>query len=187
MAYQNIDIPALYQELFGRPSDQDGQAFWDGKNYDDPIKLRRDMAAGAAPADFNAFLAGNAAQSDPVTKYYRELFGRDPDQEGYQYWTGKIDQFGTGNPLREAIIATAAPTDAAYYGNRNTSEADWAAYRQRAAQQDQGINNMPFVVSDYGAYAGKTPEEAMALLYRQPFGGLGGLGGNQTDPNTQGR
>lgn len=132
-------------------------------------------------------LLGQTNPEDPIVQLYRQLFGRDPDPQGYQYWNGRAAELGTGNPLRQHMIGSAAPIDATYYGNRNTSEADWADYRQRAAQQDAGINNMPFVVSDYGAYAGKTPEEAMALLYRQPFGGLGGLGGNQTDPNTQGR
>jgi hypothetical protein len=40
----------------------------------------------------------------------------------------------------------------------------------------------------YSQLLGQTnPEDPIVQLYRQLFGGLGGLGGNQTDPNTQGR
>lgn len=118
---------------------------------------------------------------------YRTLFGRAADAPGVAYWQGVgpsiLAQHGEQG-LRQRMIDGAAPEDRAANTRLST---DWAGYMNRAAQQDAGINNMPFVVSDYGAYAGKTPEEAMALLYRQPFGGLGGLGGAQTDPNTQGR
>lgn len=116
-------------------------------------------------------LFGNQAQTaDPIAQYYRELFGRDPDAEGLQYWTGRAPELGTGNPMREAMISGAAPVDANYFGNRNTSEADWAAYRQRAAQQDQGINNMPGVFSDYGALAGQSPEQVQSILHHDADG-----------------
>lgn len=190
MATQSAsDIDALYRQLFGRQADPQGLAFWLGKDYVQPAQLRSEMIAGAAPQDFAAYTASTAAQSDPIAQHYQTLFGRSPDQEGYQYWRGKSEQLGTGNPLREAMAATAAPTDATYFNNRNVSGADWEAYQQRAAQQDRGINNMPGVFTDYAALAGKSPAETQAMLYHTPeslkatqgawaslYGGLGSLG-----------
>lgn len=110
----------------------------------------------------------NYTQPADIDALYRELFGRAPDQQGFNYWQTQapslIDQGGT-NKLREAMIGGASPTDADYYGNRNVSEADWAAYSQRAGDQMTGLNNMPGVFSDYGALAGATPEAAQSMMY----------------------
>lgn len=103
-----------------------------------------------------------------IEALYRELFGRAPDQQGYDYWRTQAPSLmaqGGTHKMREAMIGGAAQPDAQYYANRNTSEADWNAYTNRAQQQLAGLNNMPGVFSDYASLASATPEQANALMY----------------------
>ena len=104
-------------------------------------------------------------QPADINALYRELFGREADQSGLTFWQSQAPTLGTGNPLREAMIEAAAPVDATYYDNRNISEADWGAYTDRAAQQMAGINSMPGVLSDYGSFAGATPQQSQSMMY----------------------
>lgn len=103
-------------------------------------------------------------QPSDINALYRQLFGRDAEPAGQDFWQ-KQTAYAPSSNMRQAMLDSAQGTDATYAGNHGTSERDWAAYRKRAEQQTAGLNNMPGVFSDYGALAGATPEQAQGMMY----------------------
>ena len=103
-------------------------------------------------------------QSSDINALYRQLFGRDAEQAGLDFWQNQTT-YAPGSNMRQAMLDSAQGTDATYAGNHGTSEREWADYRTRAEQQTAGLNNMPGVFSDYGALATATPEQAQGMMY----------------------
>lgn len=141
-----------------------------------------------SPVDWNALYLSN--------------FGRMPDDQGLAWWQQNAQQYldqGGQPALQQAFVNAAAPQDAGVQqrsvspGMVPQSPQDWQAYMSRANMQDQGLNRMPGVFSDYGSLYGASPEQAQAITQQTPeslnagtdrllkmlegWGGMGGLGG----------
>lgn len=59
--------------------------------------------------DWNQSLAGQNYDTQDITAAYRQMFGSNPDQEGYQYWLSRAqtDAGQMGQTLRDAMAAAA--------------------------------------------------------------------------------
>lgn len=180
-----MDIDLAYQELFGRTPDAPGRQFW--SNYASTLPerdanlLTRAGMATAAQRDPNSPDGSYSWQEAyDIDGLYEDLFGRQADPTGYQFWTenaAPIYAAGGQQGIREAMLEAATPADqAAYTRSRNAGmnlygpeqHLEWSAYMDRADQGSRGINAMPGTFSDYGSLAGGTPEENQAALYRTP-------------------
>jgi hypothetical protein len=110
-ATQNFGVPpeqanraavqSFYQEQLGRTPEAEGLAFWSNA-----------LASGVSPADVRAEIArsqeGQNFLTQAITSAYRSNLGRNPEQEGYQYWQslGLADSM-SAEDLQAAVRAAA--------------------------------------------------------------------------------
>lgn len=76
-----------------------------------------DLAAAIATAQGLAPLSQQNYQTLYTTEQYRNLFGRNPEQEGYQYWMSRLQSDMTTDQLRDALILAAQGIDPNLYAN----------------------------------------------------------------------
>ncbi len=83
-------VVRLYQAYFLRAPDQDGFDFWVGR-----------VEGGQSLDDISDFfsmstefglLYGDKTNAEFVGLIYENVLGRTPDQEGFDFWTGQLDQ-----------------------------------------------------------------------------------------------
>ncbi len=88
MALTESQIQELYVAYFGRPADVEGKAYWSGSNTG--ISTVLGFAANMhSQAEFqDAF--GSKKAATQVNEIYQNLFSRDADAAGLEYWTGQI-------------------------------------------------------------------------------------------------
>ncbi len=88
MALTESQIQELYVAYFGRPADVEGKAYWSGSTTG--ISTVEGFAANMhSQAEFqDAF--GSKKAATQVNEIYQNLFSRDADAAGLEYWTGQI-------------------------------------------------------------------------------------------------
>ena len=101
MATVNDLVAQLYQQQLGREADPEGAAYWASQ-----------LAGGASQADVSKAIAqsleGQNLLTQAITSAYRQDLGRNPEQEGYQYWqSAALDQGLTAQQIRDAVRAGA--------------------------------------------------------------------------------
>lgn len=81
----------LYDAAFDRAPDQGGFDYWANRLLEGSIG-RYDIAARFTGSDeFRRLYGDDTATGDFVDAVYRNIFGREADQGGKQYWTGRLD------------------------------------------------------------------------------------------------
>ena len=80
----------LYVAYFNRAPDSAGLLFWgsalaDGMSMEDIARMFFDQP------ETQALYGGSSRTGDFVSAIYNNVYGRDPDPEGFEYWTGLID------------------------------------------------------------------------------------------------
>ena len=81
-------VEKLYTCILDRPSDPDGCNFWLNE-----IKGGKGMDAGKAASYFfhsKEYKDKNKSDEEFMLDVYEMFFGREPDQEGYNYWLGEL-------------------------------------------------------------------------------------------------
>lgn len=99
-------ITQLYQTQLGRAPDPEGAAYWQSR-----------LNAGATPeqlrTEFARSLEGQNILTQAITSAYRQELGRNPEQEGYQYWqSSALNEALTPDQIRQAVAAAAAAEQA---------------------------------------------------------------------------
>lgn len=86
--------------------------------------MARDPTYAASINEFNTSLEGQNFDTSDITAAYRELFGRNPEQEGYQYWASVAQSDPTFNSdaLRAALLAGAQGSDATAAGGFTSAD-----------------------------------------------------------------
>lgn len=81
------EIGNLYQEIFGREADQGGLDFYDTSDFS-PDQIRQIFLDSPEREGMQArsFAEGNPATVDEINALYRDVFGRDADKEGLQFY-----------------------------------------------------------------------------------------------------
>lgn len=122
----------LYLAFFGRAPDVSGLEYWmrsqmnEGKDF---ARISKDFSwSNEAQALFPA----NAGNRDFVRLVYVNCFGREPDQAGWDYWTGRLSALDPQHPeylnnrgafVGELVLGAYAPSsgpeDRGYLGNRH--------------------------------------------------------------------
>lgn len=88
-------IQKFYVGFYGRPADPDGLSFWAGQADADGWPSVRDAFANSAEA--NEFVFNDPATGQPytnaelVTNIFNNLFGRDPDAAGLDFYVEALD------------------------------------------------------------------------------------------------
>lgn len=90
------DIAKIYVGYYGRSPEPEGWNYWIGENTKaNPLSLAQIAASFSVQPESKAlypFLVAPAI-SDPttfITQVYQNLFNRNPDTEGLNYWKGKL-------------------------------------------------------------------------------------------------
>lgn len=102
MATVNDLVAQLYQQQLGREADPGGAEYFANR-----------LASGATQAEIAREMAqsleGQNLLTQAATSAYRQELGRNPEQEGYQYWASLAQEQGlTAKQLQDAIRSAAA-------------------------------------------------------------------------------
>lgn len=111
MALTTQEITNLYINQLGRePTAQE-------------IAANADKAATALATELNRSVEGQNFDTQYLTSQYRQLFQRNPEQEGYQYWLSEVQNNPElyGEALRNMIIGGASSMDAEAYARSGSA------------------------------------------------------------------
>jgi hypothetical protein len=102
-ASPEAQVAQIYQSSLGRAPDAGGAEYY-----------QQQLASGRTAADIATEIArsqeGQNFLTQGITSEYRQTLGRNPEQEGYQYWLSSALNSGyTVDQLRSAINAAALP------------------------------------------------------------------------------
>jgi hypothetical protein len=94
-------VAELYQQQLGREADPGGAEYWASQ-----------LAGGTSQADVARAMAqsleGQNFLTQAITSAYRQDLGRNPEQEGYQYWqSAALDQGLSAQQIKDAVRAAA--------------------------------------------------------------------------------
>ncbi len=94
-------VAQLYQQQLGREADPGGAAYFANR-----------LASGATQAEIAREMAqsleGQNLLTQAITSAYRQDLGRNPEQEGYQFWqSAALDQGLTAQQIQDAVRAAA--------------------------------------------------------------------------------
>lgn len=131
MAAKDV-VERAYESIGVANPDAEGLAYWTSQLESGAISPQKfesvflNAAAGVqnealaeavATAQGLAPTATQNYQTQALTEQYRNLFGRNPEQEGYQYWMTRLNQDLADEALRQEIILAAQGIDPALYAN----------------------------------------------------------------------
>lgn len=101
MATVNDLVAQLYQQQLGREADPGGAEYFANR-----------LASGATQAEIAREMAqsleGQNLLTQAITSAYRQDLGRNPEQQGYQYWqSSALDQGLSAQQIKDAVRAAA--------------------------------------------------------------------------------
>jgi len=88
MALTESQIQELYVAYFGRPADVEGKAYWSGTSTG--VSTVLGFAANMHSQSEFQDAYGSKKTATQVNQIYQNLFSRDADAAGLEYWTGQI-------------------------------------------------------------------------------------------------
>lgn len=91
MAEPVIEIQKLYVAYFGRPADPDGLEYWTDMLANNTASLQDISHEFAASAEYHSKFDGMNNRAI-VTEIYDNLFGREAEATGVDYWAGLMDR-----------------------------------------------------------------------------------------------
>lgn len=145
-------LKRTYQAYLGRHPDPAGQQFYADK-----------MQGGTTPS--NVLDSVRNSPEAQIRGLYKDFLGREPDPEGLTYYGAQFDTLGP-QAIRNSIQQSQE--------GRDYSLGD--GFRDQARAATQGINNMPYIFSDYGGMASGSS--------RSPLTGLQALFGENAGQDT---
>lgn len=117
MALTTAQIQSAYVTFFNRPADVEGLNYW--SSYGGSVANL--YATFAQSKEYSDVFAG-LTQSAQVNKVYQNLFGREAEASGLNYWVGELANGSiTLANLALAVAAGAQSTDLTTFNNRVTA------------------------------------------------------------------
>ena len=124
----------LYLAFFGRAPDVAGLEYWQERKLEKGDDFALIAMAFAQSAEAQRLFPQDASHRDFVQAIYRNAFGREPDAEGWDYWTAELDAIGKTESLDPGIFvatvirAAYAPTSGVRDREFLTNKHDVALY-----------------------------------------------------------
>ncbi|MCL7929596.1 DUF4214 domain-containing protein [Halomonas llamarensis] len=112
MALSDTQIQQLYTAYLGRPADREGLEYWQDQNVSES-ELRANLANDNQP-EYVA-LYGDRTREELVTAVYQNMFGREPEAEGLDYWVNGGGASVPASELQQLFINAASPADRAAF------------------------------------------------------------------------
>jgi len=157
MALTESQIQELYVAYFGRPADVEGKAYWSGSSTG--ISTVEGFAANMHSQSEFQDAYGSKETATQVNQIYQNLFGRDADAAGLNYWTGQIGN----NTLKLAEIAVHLIWAAK---NNDGGSADKTALENKVAAATAFTND---VAADAAAQLAYTADDSNAFTTAKTF------------------
>jgi hypothetical protein len=131
--YENIQ--KLYVAYFNRPADTAGLAYWEGVVEAAKGSTAAVSAAFAADTEYKAAYK-DLSNADIVNKVYQNLFGRDAEAAGRDYWANLLDKKTiTIDAVVTAIATGAQGSDLTAYNNKVKAATAFTAALDTSAEQ----------------------------------------------------
>ncbi|PHS56502.1 MAG: hypothetical protein COB17_08910 [Sulfurimonas sp.] len=126
MAFSQEDITSIYVATFNRAPDSAGLNYWMNDSGFDNIE---DIASSFFDsAEAQEMYADSTTSSELVQTAYQNLFSREADAEGLQYWTNALDDGSISQSfMLQAMINGAQNEDALIIQNKTTVGMDYAS------------------------------------------------------------
>lgn len=175
------EISRLYVALFGRAPDGQGLAFWVAQRESGASLATLANTMYATTPARQHFPAG-LAPSDLVQAFYVNVLGRQPDFDGWNFWTARLAATGSTGALIQEMISVVAEytgsnaaglTSAAFFNNRT-------AVAQYYAQKNGALNGAADAIRNVNQST--LVQDAFAAIDRGQAPGAGGSGGNVPSP-----
>ena len=103
MTISKQDVQKLYIAYFGRPMDPGGATYY-AAHADNLVQVARIFSS--SPESKALYSAGST--QDLVTAIYQNIFGRDPEPAGLQYWSNLLDTDALSSAEAALIIMSGA-------------------------------------------------------------------------------
>jgi CSLREA domain-containing protein len=114
------NVMRAYIAYYGRPADSGGLDYWAGRLSKAGGNLNEIMADFGVSKEFTDRY-GSLSSTDLVKSIYRQLFGRDPEQGGLDYWVGELTSGRkTLQSITLDVLFGASGSDASIVSNRLT-------------------------------------------------------------------
>lgn len=125
-------IQKAYIAFFNRPADKAGFDFWQGTDLPDQALLDQFAQSPEYLSDY----AGKS-NKQIIEMVYKNLFGREPEQEGWDYWAKQMDDgwVTVGNAAYE-ILGGAQGTDKTIIDNKTAAAQSFTSALNNAANAD---------------------------------------------------
>jgi len=137
MKFTEEEITQIYVATFNRAPDAAGLNYWMNESAFENIEDVAESFFDSAEAQDIYSNANTSAEM--VQSAYQNLFGRNADSEGLDYWTNQLDSGSFSQSLMlQALINGAVDEDALLIQNKTTVGIDYA---------NRGINNADTALS----------------------------------------
>ncbi|BCB08579.1 hypothetical protein HHSLTHF2_24690 [Vreelandella venusta] len=112
MALTTTQIQQLYTAYFNRTADQEGIDYWQDQNVTE-FQLRTYLANDDQPEYVELY--GDRTREELVTAIYQNMFGREPEAEGLEYWVNGDGASVPASELPQLFISAASDEDTAAF------------------------------------------------------------------------
>jgi|GEM_PF-1631882 hypothetical protein len=112
MALTVTEIQQLYTAYLGRPADIEGLKYWQDQGVSES-ELRANLANDNQPEYVELY--GDRTREELVTAVYQNMFGRDPEEAGLEYWVNGDGASVPASELQQLFINAASSEDRAAF------------------------------------------------------------------------
>lgn len=153
----NSDLIDIYIGTFSRAPDPEGLQYWQGLYDTDALNFAEIASNFMLSPEAQERFPGGVNNAELIYLVYDNLFDRNPDTSGFEYWLDVMDR---GLVTRELSIATIIGGARAETGNPN----DRAVFNARAAQAS---DYMIEVALGHSAFDMSAAENAVLDILRE--------------------
>lgn len=121
MALTVTEIQQLYTAYLGRPVDREGLEYWQEQGVT-AAELRANLANDAQPEYVELY--GDRTRAELVEAIYLNMFGREPDEAGLEYWVNGDGAAVPASELQQLFIDAASPADRSEFNQRVQNDID---------------------------------------------------------------
>jgi hypothetical protein len=156
MALTVTEIQQLYTAYLGRPADIEGLKYWQDQGVSES-ELRANLANDNQPEYVELY--GDRTREELVTAVYQNMFGRDPEEAGLEYWVNGDGASVPASELQQLFINAASSEDRAAFdaqvaddvANITPAQPDTINIDFNNTGSDAGFDgNGSFVIDDEG-------------------------------------
>jgi len=151
MATSNeIKVQEMYVQYFGRPADPSGLDFWASAVDSNPSVLQQIQRDFSGSAEYRE-MYGNMSNREVVNEIYLNVFGRQGDTEGVNFWTSALDSNTlTINNVISDMVKHKGIDDSIVYNGRLAVATEFTDRLDTQAEIDAYLNPSAFgLASDF--------------------------------------